>query len=158
MLGEKDTYHADYSTLPEGTIDYVSSMSVSDTGYLRYELKSGLTVYGVNCELINNGYVLPKNRVIVNHVDDSSIQSTDIVFDVDWFSPVTVKCCPQNYFSGYQSYSFNISSFTAQYVDVTFHYTGEFYNISLLSFDASSPFSHGELYAEGEENLILRHY
>ena len=157
-IAEKDSYHADYSTLPEGTIDYIQSMTVAEGGYLRYELKSGITVYGVNCELINNGYVLPKNRVFVNRVDDSSPASTDIYFNMDWFSPVTVKCCPQEYTTGYQSYSFNISEFTAQYVDVTFHYTGDFYNSSLLTFDAASPFSRSELYAEGDENLILRLY
>ena len=157
-LSDHDTYHADYSTLPEGTIDYVKSMTLNENGYLRYELKSGISVYGVNCELINNGYALPKNRVFVNSVDDSSPRSTDIVFNMDWFSPVTVKCCPQEYFKGYQSYAFNISAFTAQYIDVTFHYTGDFYNSSLLNFDAASPFSRSELYAEGDENLILRLY
>ena len=158
ILGEKDTYHADYSTLPEGTIDYVIGMTLNEKGYLRYELASGISVYGVNCELINNGFILPGNRVAVNRVDDSSPKCTDIYFDMDWFSPITVKCCPQKYYAGYSSYSFNISSFTAEYVDVKFHHAKDFYNSALLTFDASSVFSRSELYAEGEDNLILRLY
>lgn len=157
-LTEKNTYHADASTLPEGTIDYLVSTEVSDKGYLRYNLKSGITVYGINCELIHNGYVMPKNRIIVDHVDDSSPTCTDIVFNIDWFSPVTVKCKPQTYTSGYESYTYNISSFTAQYVEVKFFYAGDFYNSSLLQFSETSPFSRSELYTEGDQGLILRLY
>ena len=157
-LDEKNTFHADESTLPEGTLDYIAAMEVSDKGYLRYKLKSGITVYGINCELINNGFVLPANKIAVDHVDDSSPTATDIVFNIDWFSPVTVKCKPQTYTAGYESYTYNISSFTAEYVEVKFFYAGEFYNSSLLQFSETSPFSHSELYTEGDQNLILRLY
>lgn len=155
---EKNTYHADYSTLPAGTVDYIKDMTVSEAGYLRYELESGMTVYGVNCELINNGYVLPLNSVSVSRVDDSNISSTDIYFNSDWFVPVTVKCKPQNYSNGYSGYSFNISSFTAEYIEVKFFYTDKFFNSSLLDFTEASLFSHAELYTAGEDSMILRMY
>ncbi len=158
LLNEKDTYHADASVLTAGTIDYLESMDVSEKGYLRYKLRSGITVYGVNCELISNAYVLPNNNIVVDHVDDSNSSATDIVFKTDWLSPITVKCSPQKYSRGYSGYSYNISSFTAEYVDVKFFYAGDFYNSSLLSFAADSVFSHAELYKEGETNLILRLY
>ena len=155
---EKNTYYADNSCLPAGTIDYIKDMSVSEAGYLRYELQSGLTVYGVNCEIINNGFVLPKNGISVSRVDDSKPDSTDVYFNTDWFVPVTVKCKPQNYSNGYAGYSFNISEFTAEYIDIKFYYTDRFYNSSLLSFADDSPFSYAELYSAGDENMLLRVY
>ncbi|MCH5197905.1 MAG: N-acetylmuramoyl-L-alanine amidase [Oscillospiraceae bacterium] len=155
---EKNTYHADYSTLPAGTIDYIKDMTVSEAGYLRYELMSGMTVYGVNCEIINNGYILPLNGVSVSRVDDSAANSTDIYFNSDWFVPVTVKCKPQTYSNGYGGYSFNISAFSAEYIEIKFYYTDKFYNTSLLDFSENSPFSNAELYTAGEDSMILRLY
>lgn len=154
---EKDTYHADYSTLPEGTIDYLTGMELSEAGFIRYNLKSGNTVYGVNCELIDNGFILPNNQLTLDKVDDSAPTHTDILLNTDWFVPVNLQCLPQSYHSGYDSYHFNISSFTAEYVDVTFHYTDTFLNSEGLVFSQSSPFSKGEIYTQGE-NLILRLY
>ena len=154
---EKNTYHADNSTLPKETLDYVVNMDLTEAGFLRYQLKSGATVYGVNCELLSGAYVMPKNRVIVNSVNDVSPTSTDIIFDTDWFVPIRVVCSPQAYHFGYDSYSYNIDSFTAQYVDVYFHYS-EFYNSAALSFGPTSPFSRSELYATGEDTIILRLY
>gem|GEM_PF-972503 len=158
QVDEKNTYHADYSDLPAGTIDYIKDMSVSEAGYIRYELQSGMTVYGVNCEIINNGYVLPMNSIAVSRVDDSNVSSTDVYFNTDWFVPVTVKCKPQLYSSGYGGYSFNVASFTAEYVELKFYYTDTFYNSSFLEFAENSPFSHAELYSAGEESMILRLY
>ncbi len=158
VIGEKDTYHADQSTLSAGTLDYVTGMEVSDAGFLRYNLASGLRVYGVNCELISNGYIMPNNRIIADHVDDSSPSSTDLIFNIDWFSPVTVKCKPLRYWNGYSSYSYNISSFTAEYIEIKFYHASEFYNSAALQFDESSLFSRSELYSAGDENLILRLY
>lgn len=158
LIGEKDTYHADNSTLPAGTLDYVTGMEISDSGFLRYNLASGLMVYGVNCELIENGYIMPNNRIMVDHVDDTSPTETDIVFNIDWFSPVTVKCKPLKYWRGYSQYAYNISSFNAEYIEIKFYHANEFYNSALLQFDEASIFSHSELYSAGDDNLILRLY
>ncbi|MBR5409637.1 MAG: N-acetylmuramoyl-L-alanine amidase [Clostridia bacterium] len=156
-ISEKDTYHADSSTLPAGTLDYLERMELSGEGYLRYVLSSGNTVYGVNCELIDNGYVMPSNKVVIDHVDDTSPTSTDIVINSDWFVPVNVKCNPQSYYRGYDSYSYNISAFTADHVDIILHHTAEFYNLEALQFAAASPFLKAELYQQGD-SLILRLY
>ncbi len=157
-IGEKDTYHADSSTLTAGTIDYVTGMEISDAGFLRYKLGSGLTVYGVNCELIANGYKMPNNRIIADRVDDTSPSSTDLVFNIDWFSPVTVKCKPLKYWNGYSQYSYNVSSFDAEYIEIKFYHATEFYNSSVLQFGENSVFSRTELYSAGDDNLILRVY
>ncbi len=157
-IGEKDTYHADNSTLTAGMIDYVTGMEISDAGFLRYKLGSGLTVYGVNCELIANGYRMPNNRIVADHVDDSSAASTDLVFNIDWFSPVTVKCKPLKYWNGYSQYSYNISSFDAEYIEIKFYHATEFYNSAVLQYGENSVFSHSELYSAGDDNLILRVY
>lgn len=157
-IGEKDTYHADNSTLSAGMIDYVTGMEISEAGFLRYKLGSGLTVYGVNCELIANGYQMPANRIIADHVYDSSPASTDLVFNIDWFSPVTVKCKPLKYWNGYSQYSYNISSFDAEYIEIKFYHATEFYNSAVLQFGENSAFSRTELYSAGDDNLILRVY
>ena len=158
LLGEKDTYHADRSTLPEGTLDYVESTELSETGFLRYKLRSGMTVYGVNCELISGGYALPPNRVAVNHVDETDPACTNILFDMDWLGPINVRCKPQKYWRGYESYGYNISDFTAEYIEVKFYYAETFYNLAQLQFAENSVFSNAELYTEGDNNLILRLY
>ncbi len=158
VKGEKDTFHADNSTLCAGMFDYLKSIEVTDGGNLWYVMQSGITVYGTDCELINNGYVMPLNRIAVSSVDDTAADATDITFNIDWFSPVTVRCLPQTYNKGYESYSYNVSEFSPEYIDVRFFYSKEFYNTSMLTFDNSSVFSHAELYKEGDNNLILRLY
>ena len=157
-VNEKDTYHADASCLPVGTLDYIESITCSEEGYLRYELSSGITVPGTDCEIISNAFVMPENRVMVDRVDDTAANATDIYFNIDWLCPVTVKCMPQAYSSGYESYSYNVASFTAQYVDVSFYHTGLFYNSSRLVFSDTSVFSRSELYSDGDGTMILRLY
>ncbi len=151
-----DTYQPTLSTLMAGTLDYVKNMTVSTEGYIRYELASGISVYGVDCELINNAYVMPVNTASVAAVDDTKINSTDIVFDVDWLVPVTVQAYPQQYSVGYLNFSYNVSAFTAQYIDVKFNYTNQLLNTSLLSFAPNSVVSSYEVFASGAETIMLR--
>lgn len=157
-VNDYDTYHPTYSTLPKGMLDYVDNITVSDKGYVRYELRSGMSVYSTGVQLISNAYTMPQNRMIVYSVDESKPTSTDIIFEKDWFSPIEITTSPQSFAKGYLDYSFNISSFTAEYVDVKFFYTAEFYNKSLLNFADNSPFSSSELYSDGKGNMILRLY
>ena len=157
-VSDYDTYHPTYSTLPRGMYDYVDNITVSEKGYVRYELRSGMSVYSTGIQLISNAFAMPQNRVIVYSVDETNPNSTDIIFEKDWFSPVQISFAPQKYYKGYFDYSFNVSSFTAEYVDVKFYYTAEFYNKALLNFDSTSPFSSSELYSDGKGNMILRLY
>lgn len=151
-----DTYQPTLSTLMAGTLDYVKNMTVSTEGYIRYELASGISVYGVDCELINNAYVMPVNTATVAEVDESKNNSTDIIFDVDWLVPVTVQAYPQQYSVGYLNFSYNVSAFTAQYIDVKFNYTNQLLNASALSFAVNSVVSSYEVFASGTETIILR--
>lgn len=157
-VSEYDTYHPTYSTLPQGMLDYVDNITVSDKGYVRYELRSGMSVYSTGVQLISNAYTMPENKIIVYKVDEASQNSTDIIFEKDWFSPIEITTSPQNFAKGYRDYSFNVSAFTAEYVDIKFYYTAEFYNKSLLNFDEASPFYSSELYSDGKGNMILRLY
>lgn len=157
-VDEYDTYHPTYSTLPKGMLDYVDNITVSEKGYVRYELRSGMSVYSTGVQLISNAYTMPENKIIVCKVDESSQNSTDIIFEKDWFSPIEITTAPQSFSTGYFNYSFNVGSFTAEYVDIKFYYTAEFYNKSLLNFDEASPFSSSELYTDGSGNMILRLY
>lgn len=154
---DKDTYHADFSTMPVGTTDYVKAVTVSSEGDLRYELQSGNNVYAVHCELLHNAYVMPPNTLSVMGVDDSSPTKTDILLHTDWFVPVNVRCLPQSYYRGYRDFSFNISAFTAAYIDVAFANTAQFENAQLLTFSAVSPFSSAEVFSS-ENAIILRLY
>lgn len=151
-----DTYQPTLSTLTSGTLDYVKKMTVSTEGYIRYELASGISVYGVDCELINNAYIMPTNTARVAAVDETKINSTDIVFDVDWLVPVTVQAFPQQYSVGYLNFSYNVAAFTAQYIDVKFNYTNQLLDASLLSFAPNSVVSSYEVFASGAETIILR--
>ncbi len=153
--GAYDTYQADLSALCKGTLDYVDNMTVSEEGYIRYELRSGISVYGVNCELINNAFTMPQNGIIARGVAES-VSSTDIVFETDWLVPVTVKTLPQSYSTGYLNYSYNVSNYTAEYVDVTFHHTSAFYNQESIAFAADSPFVSYELFTGNKGEMILR--
>lgn len=155
--GAYDTYQPALSALCEGTLDYIDNMTVSPEGYIRYELRSGISVYGVNCELINNAFTMPANKIKVSSVTET-VSSTDLVFDTDWLVPVTVKESPLSYRKGYLNYSFNVDSYNAEYVDVIFHHTDTFYNQAKLNFSSDSPFSRTELYSSSNGEIILRLY
>lgn len=154
---EKDTYHADFSTLHEGTLDYLSGVTMQEDGKLRYDLQSGNTVFAVNCELIAGAYTLPQNHVTVTGVDDSDPTQTDIILNTEWFVPINVKCLPQTYSHGYRDYNFNIAAFTATYVDVRFSYTAGIEGTELLTFDSVSPFYTHEIVEDGDSVILRLH-
>lgn len=145
ILNSYDTYDPDKSTLPEGTLDYVNQINLTDDGNLRYELRSGVAVYAENCRLINNAFVMPGNNVSVYKTEDGNPSSTDIYFSYDWLSPVTVTSYPNNYETGYMSFSFNLEAYSAEYVDVKFAYTDSITNETLLAFSDTSVISYAEV-------------
>ncbi|MBR3596266.1 MAG: N-acetylmuramoyl-L-alanine amidase [Clostridia bacterium] len=153
-----DTYHPDRSALLKGTIDYIDKISVSPEGYLIYELKSGINVYGVDSVLINNGYNMPLNNVVLTGFDDSSDKETKFTFIVDWLSPITVSPQQLDYKVGHMEFAYNISEFNAQYFDLTFHYTGSLSGDSLIALTSSSVFSSYEIYKTDNDGMILRLY
>ncbi len=152
-----DTYHAYNSSLPLGTIDYVRKINVSNEGYLRYELESGLNVYGVDAVLINNGYRLPLNNILVENCD-STTGDVNLSFTLDWLSPVTVTVKDADFSVGYEKFSFNIKKFDAEYVDVNFYHSGQFSQSQNFTLENNPLFSHYELYSSGENALTMRLY
>ncbi len=154
-----DTYHPYNSSLLKGTVDYVKNINVSPEGYLRYELYSGINVYGTDCILINNGYNLPVNSAVIGAFDDSSSDRTDFVISTDWLIPVTVTQQPLDYAQGYQGFSFNIDSYTCEYVDVTFYYTDALAAEADIIFSEYSVFSGYEIISNGDaQQTVLRLY
>lgn len=153
-----DTYRPYNSALLKGTIDYLDKIDVTPEGYLVYELKSGINVYGVDCVLINNGYNLPLNNVVLSAFDDAQADSTVFTFDLDWLSPITVSPQPQDYKVGYRNFSYNISEFNAQYVDINFYHSNPVVINNSVSFDINSVFSSYELFAAESNSYIMRLY
>lgn len=153
-----DTYHPDRSKLLKGTLDYLDKVSVTSEGYLVYELKSGINVYGVDCVLINNGYNMPLNNFSLIAFDDSQPDKTSFTFDSDWISPITVSPEKQDYQVGYRQFSFNIDNFDSTYIDLNFYYTNPVSVLSQISFSADSVFSSYELFTSENDMFILRLY
>ncbi len=156
-VNDYDTYHPYNSSLPEGTIDYVKKINVSDEGYLRYELESGLNVYGVDAVLVNNGYRLPANTVCLKSCDSSS-GDVNMSFGLDWHCPVTVTVKDLEFKKGYEQFSFNIDSFDAGYVDVNFYHSALYSLANSFSLDSNPLFSSYEVLSTGENVVTVRLY
>ncbi len=148
-----DTYHPYNSSLVKGTIDYVKQINVSAEGYLRYELNSGLTVYGTDATLIKNGYNLPLNSVtLVDRYIDSKLSSFS--FDMQWLSPVTVTVKNLDYYKGYQEFAFNIDKFDAEYIDINFYYSDKFGLSQQMLLENDPLFSSYELYTDASGTML----
>lgn len=153
-----DTYHPYKSSLIKGTIDYIKNINVSNEGYLRYELMSGINVYGTDCILINNGCALPLNNAKLLSSDNTD-DSIAFCFSMDWLSPVTVSLSENNYQKGYQGFSYNIDSFTSRYVDINLYYTSELSIENQISFSQDSVFSAYEIINNPETQItVMRLY
>lgn len=154
-----DTYHPYNSSLPDGTLDYVERINVSKEGYLRYELKSGINVYGVDSVLIYDAFTLPENRFRFANSDFSSVNSEDFIFAYDWLSPVTVVQGNLDYKKGYEGFSFNIVEYNASYIDVNFYYASTLDASDKISLNDSVLFSNYEIISDTpSERAVLRLY
>lgn len=105
-----------------GTIDYVAKKA---TYYNTdcYVLKSGAKIETEDAAYLSSGYVLPQNTIAAAGVYFTAAQ-TEIYIKTTWQVPVCVQFKPQTYFSGYEGRPYNLSSFTAEYMEVQFSYTG----------------------------------
>ncbi|MCQ2462466.1 MAG: N-acetylmuramoyl-L-alanine amidase [Clostridia bacterium] len=119
-----NTYVPTYNTLPYGTLDTViDTAQCTEKGETNeyYVLQSGRMVQAEDCSILD-GCVLNDNTLTVN----SCTADTDgITLNISstWRVPYTVSIQPQSYKSGYEGKQFNISSFTANRMDITFFYT-----------------------------------
>lgn len=153
-----DTYKPYNSALLKGTIDYLDKIDVTPEGYLVYELKSGINVYGVDSVLINDGYNMPQNNVRLVEFNDTASDYTEFKFRLDWLSPVTVSPQNQDYKVGYRDFSFNIEEFNAQYIDLNFYYCNPVSFEQAISFSANSVFSFYEVFTTSANGCLLRLY
>ncbi len=112
-----------FSPLARGTFDYVTG-AVAYEDELMYVLASGRKVYAKEARFISGGFVLPANRI--SAVDAvAGENTTDLFVSTVWAVPTSMSVGPQGYYTGYQNRPFNVSSFTAEYLDITFYHTSE---------------------------------
>lgn len=125
LIYNDDTYVPSYSTLVQGTMDYVTAQSTAynsdenETVYF-YELASGRKVKCEHAQLVYAN--LGKNSL--NVVSSESENGTlTIRLQTNWKVPYAISHTPQNYFTSYGS-KYNLSSFNANYIQIDFYHTG----------------------------------
>ncbi|MBQ6164528.1 MAG: N-acetylmuramoyl-L-alanine amidase [Clostridia bacterium] len=107
--------------LTKGTFDTVVGEQTYN-GKKMYVLSCGLKAYAKDVRIVQDGYVLPPNRLTAGETVVGK-NTTDLYLDTLWAVPANIGVLPQEYHTGYQDRKFNVSAFTAQYLDVTFYHT-----------------------------------
>lgn len=110
-----------YTPLPKGTFDYVTGIFTYEDE-LMYILASNRKVYAKDAKLLSPAFALPTNTVAASSVEQTA-NSTDFYFQTGWMPPVSVVLAPQPYYTGYQGRAYNVSDFTAEYLDITFYHS-----------------------------------
>lgn len=152
--GDYDTYHPDDADLPAGTLDYVKAITGDGEG-LRYELQSGVSVFAGSAALLVNAFALPDNTVSCLSARDEE-RATVLTFRTDWAAPVSLSLAAQPYRKGYRDFSYNIDSFSSQYLDLVFHYTKSIDGAEVLSFGDASAVASAQVTAGTAGNAVLR--
>lgn len=109
-----------YTPFPKGTVDYI-------TGEFKGEEEDYyLTLSGAKVEkkkvTAAEGYIMPTNTVSAYKGYTQSGYS-NAVFTMNWKVPFFTELKAQSYYKGYSGRLFNVSSFTASYIDITFKFT-----------------------------------
>lgn len=151
---EKDPYHPDVSTLTSGTLDYVKSMYVTNTGFIKYELESGSCVYATQCELMCGSYRMPQNKLKILSCESEKNGFTSLTFDTDWIVPVNVSLHPMNFSTGYLNGSFNVTEFMPEYVDIAFSYTSGLTGLEKLILTENSVVSSYKVLSSGNDYIL----
>ncbi len=106
--------------LPVGAKDYVVS-EFTKYGQKFYRLASGISVLQEDVS-VRNGKAYGDNAVTAKSVTNGS--STILSFDTTWNVPVRVTLTPQSYTTANRSdYYYNVTAFTAQYMEIKFPFT-----------------------------------
>lgn len=138
--------------LAKGTFEYVTGEQVYN-GNKTYVLSCGRKVDAKDARLIPAGYRMPTNRLEAGEIV-RGWNTTDFYLKPLWAVPAQISVGPQAYFTGYLDRAFNVASFTAQYVDVTFYHTSAFSGAFPLR--DGDPFSSVECIPGWGETLTLR--
>ncbi len=124
LVYNDDTYMPAYSTLVQGTMDYVTAKSSAfnsdenETVYF-YELASGRKVKCEHVQLTNANVGNNSLSVVSSSADNGTLT---IRLKTDWKVPYAITHTPQSYYSGHGA-KYNISSFNANYIQIDFYHT-----------------------------------
>ncbi len=147
-----------YTALPKGTVDYVTGTASyqDDEGKTQnyYVLRSGRRVYKEDVEYLASGYNMPANKIRTVSVNKKAA-STDITLTLLWRVPFNVREKPQEFYTQTKGRPYSVKSFTAEYVDITFYYTG---SVDSLPDINTSIISRAEWISEGDQEQTLRLY
>ena len=121
-----DTYSRSINAyLPEGTTDVIKKpVTVYDDNgnkHFFYLLGCGRRVYTNYVAVYKNDGKLTENRLEADPVTVNT-KATVITLDANWHIPYNLRLYPQKYIHE-STDDYDISSFTATYVDITFYYT-----------------------------------
>ena len=118
--------------LPKGTLDVVvkSAYDSASKNYY-YVLGCGRRVYQKDAVVYKNSGAVTANTMTLAGLSTDG-GATTLAFDASWNVPYNVRLLPQNY-GNEATQNYNISAFTAQYVDLTFSYTTAFEGTPNLS-------------------------
>ncbi len=124
LVYNDDTYVPSYSTLVQGTMDYVTAKSSAfnsdenETVYF-YELASGRKVKCEHVQLTNATMSNNSLTVVSSSAENGTLT---IRLKTDWKIPYAITHTPQNYYSGHGA-KYNINSFNANYIQIDFYHT-----------------------------------
>ena len=123
--------NGDYSSpanayLPAGTLDvFKKEVTDPETGYTYYLLGCGRRVYTEDAEVYQKSGKLTENALAATAAVSSA--STTVTFGTSWHIPFQLQLKPQTYPYVSQMGDFgpkyDVTSFTAEYVELTFFYT-----------------------------------
>ncbi len=124
LIYNDDTYTPFYSTLVQGTMDYVTAQSSAYNSRGEeiaqfYELASGRKVNREDVQLIY--HTVNDNRMEVMSTRSENGTLT-IKLKTDWRVPYSITHTPQNYYSAHSS-KYNINAFNANYIQIDFYHT-----------------------------------
>lgn len=105
----------------KGTVDYVTR---SATYYSEdvYILKSGAKIETEDATYIPSGYIMPDNVISFVGIE-ADLNQTDVFLKTDWLVPICVQFKPQKYYEGYDNRVYNLTEFTAEYMEIQFSHT-----------------------------------
>lgn len=159
--GDKSDPRMNY--LPKGTVDYGSYSDVSNSAYT-IRLRCGMRVYRQKTNIPSSAKVkvidayqgtLPDHNEIrfasLSQDDDYTILTLDVL----WNAPFYFDILPQEYLSP-SLYDFQISDFTAEYVDITFCYATVFEGT--VQIPADNPLFSSAQLTMNEADCTLRLY
>ena len=142
-----------YSPLARGTVDRVLSVAGSAEQPV-YVLESGVKINDEYIKITDPAYLMPENHL--SFLSSETVSGgMKLVFDTEWATPVRVTLSPQSYYTGYQSRPFNVSKFSAKYMDIRFFRT--------VSLEGKPDFSENDIvkkceWIEESDGGVLRLY